>query len=422
MTRAVVLLLVSLCACSSNDPALGDLGGDGSGDGDGRNSGDSTASDDGPTDLPGACSDFAAALGVTRVATGAYMQPATASAAPFDVHYVYIASELPNVNTCTSCTSNCSAGTNWWGCWQDTSLAPGLYVRSFIAAAKARGQTPMFTYYQVLQAAGYDPDSEMAFIANDDGMRRYYADFKRLLENIGNERVILHIEPDFWGHLQIEGANDAHAKPAAVARVNSDCSAHPNDGAGFGRCLITMTRKYAPNTLVGLHASVWGTLIDVLDNTSSSFNLQGEAAKLGNFMRECGAAGGDFIASDMADRDAGYYETVQGVDAWLNTNATLPNFSQALTWGGHLATNLGLPIVWWQIPMGNAAQNNTPNHYKDNRVDYLFGHMDEVAAGHVAGLFFGTGQSDQTNAESDGGNLVAKVNAYADASTGMICE
>ena len=32
-----------------------------------------------------------------------------------------------------------------------------------------------------------------------------------------------------------------------------------------------------------------------------------------------------------------------------------------------------MPALYWQTPLGNAAQNNTTNHYKDNRVDYFFG-------------------------------------------------
>ncbi|HSI03661.1 MAG: hypothetical protein ACAI38_24510 [Myxococcota bacterium] len=380
--------------------------------------------DDGPPDLPDACNELAMMLGVERVAIGADMESTTANAAPFDVHYVYIASELPALGACVSCTAGCAVGGAWWGCWQDTSLPPGQYVRDFVANAKARGQVPMFTYYQILQATGYAGNAaEMAFLNNDDGMRRYYADFKRLLQNIGDERAIIHVEPDFWGHLQIESANDAHARPAAVSRVNTDCAGLANDGAGFGRCVIAMTRKYAPNAVVGLHASVWGTLTDVLANTNPSFDLQAEAVKLATFLRECGAAAGDFIASDMSDRDAGWYEVTQGQDTWLDTGDTLPNFTQALTWGGHLATSLGVPIVWWQIPMGNAAMNNTHQHWKDNRVDYLFSHMNEVAAAHVAGLFFGTGNDAQTSPETDGGNLIAKVNAYAASSAGSLsCE
>ncbi len=405
MKRAV--LLAAMVGCSVSEPQDGP-----------------PEEEESPPDLESTCLELSALLDVERVAIGADMEASTAAAAPFDAHYVYIASALPAVGTCTSCTSSCPAASAWWGCWQDTSQAPGKYVRDFVSAAKARFQTPMFTYYQIAQASGYAGNAaEMAYLDDDEGMRRYYADFQRLLVNIGQERALIHIEPDFWGHLQIEGHDDPHAIPAAVSRVNGLCSAFANDGAGFGKCLITMVRRFAPFARVGLHASVWGTLNDVLDNTNPSFDLAGEARKLADFLGACGGSDADFVVSDMSDRDAGYYEIQLGQDTWLHTDGALPNFDQALAWGGHLATSLGVPMVWWQIPLGNAAMNNTHQHWKDNRVDYLFAHMDEVAAAHVVGLFFGTGNDEQTSPETDGGNLVAKVNAYASSSTGSLsCE
>jgi len=50
--------------------------------------------------------------------------------------------------------------------------------------------------------------------------------------------------------------------------------------------------------------------------------------------------------------------------------------------------------------------------WKDNRVDYFFGHMNEVAAAHGAAIAFGAGEGSQTDPSTDGGNLVSKVNAY----------
>jgi len=68
---------------------------------------------------------------------------------------------------------------------------------------------------------------------------------------------------------------------------------------------------------------------------------------------------------------------------------------------GH--TQVGHPIVVWQIPIGNMAQNNTPYHYQDDKVDWLFSHMHRVARAHVAALLFGQGSDESTTAETDGG-------------------
>jgi hypothetical protein len=66
----------------------------------------------------------------------------------------------------------------------------------------------------------------------------------------------------------------------------------------------------------------------------------------------------------------------------------------------------------WQIPLGNMAQNNTVNHYQDDKVDWFFAHMDQLANAHVAALLFGPGQGEQTTVETDGGNLIRKTIAY----------
>jgi hypothetical protein len=243
-------------------------------------------------------------------------------------------------------------------------------------------------------------------------LTRYLANWKFLLQKIGTDKALLHIEPDFWGYCEQKNG-DPHAEPAAVQAANAaDCGSQENSIAGLGHCMIAMTRKYAPNARVGLHASGWGTNMDVLLNSSPTFDVAGEATKLGKFLLAAGAGDGDFVVADMSDRDAGYYQS-QGRNTWWDdTNQKLPNFHQAFAWAKTVAETVGKPIVWWQIPVGNQNLPNMTNAWKDNRVDYLFAHMDEVAAAHGAGLFFGAGDGAQTTPESDGGNLVAKVKAY----------
>jgi hypothetical protein len=55
---------------------------------------------------------------------------------------------------------------------------------------------------------------------------------------------------------------------------------------------------------------------------------------------------------------------------------------------------------------------DTCDRYKDNRVDYLFAHLPDVAAANVAALAFGAGASCNTTPATDGGNLVSKTQAY----------
>jgi hypothetical protein len=88
---------------------------------------------------------------------------------------------------------------------------------------------------------------------------------------------------------------------------------------------------------------------------------------------------------------------------------------QAFSWAKGVGDTTGKPILWWQLPVGNMSQNNTTDHWKDNRVDYFMTHMDEVAAADGFGVAFGAGAGGQTTPSTDGGNLVSKVNAYSSA-------
>jgi hypothetical protein len=257
-------------------------------------------------------------------------------------------------------------------------------------------------------------------------MARYLADWRFLLQQIGTTQALLHIEPDFWGYAEqhtVTSGGDATTLPAAIANANpTDCASQPNTIAGMGKCMIAMVRKYAPRAMVALHASAWSTNMDVTGNSSASFDVAGEAAKTATFLAACGESEADFVVVETSDRDAGYYQTVEMKNTWWDaTNATLPDFHQDFAWVKALTEALNKPALYWQTPLGNAAQTNTANHYQDNRVDYFFSHMSELAGAHAVGAAFGAGAGDQTTPESDGNNFVNKAKAYYAAGGQGLC-
>jgi len=367
------------------------------------------------------------ALGKTRLLAGAAMADATASAVAWDVRYLYLAGGIfDSAAPCASCASSCSAfgtscanggsGCAWWGCYQYDQIPPGQYVRDFVTAAKGRGQVPWFTYYELLQASqAKEGSAEVAAINDAAFLTRYLGDFRFLLQQIGNETAFIHVEPDFWAYAQQVNA-DPHAIPSKVREAApADCGGQEESLAGFARCMIAMARKYAPHARIGLHASPFATGRDVSLNADASLDVGAEARKLAAFLDAAGATGGDFISVDASDRDAGYYQSLGRNTFWDATNQTLPHFHQAFAWAKALAEGLQLPVVYWQVSVGNAAQNNTNDHWKDNRVDYFFAHPAELAAAHVTAMLFGAGAGGMTTPETDGGNLIAKAKAYLQA-------
>lgn len=415
----LTLGLLLAAGCASSD-------GDGPGPGpSGRDAG--TGAPDGGGLEPSGCLNetFLSSLGKNRLLVGAQMADGTAGSAPFDIHYLYIAGGLfDSPNACTSCTSGCSTsgtscqggGCAWWGCWQDVSRPPGDYVRGFVSRARARGQLPLITYYQQLLGSGLgEGEQQLGALNNLSFMRRYLADWRFVVQQVGDAQALLHIEPDLWGYVQFFHG-DARRVPAQVASANAtDCAAMENNAAGLGRCMIAMARKYAPNAKVGLHASPWATRLDVYLNTNASFDVAGEAHKVADFLLQVGGSETDFVVVEASDRDAGFYQS-QGEDAWWDaTNATRPNFHQAFAWAKAISERMNTPNLWWQLPVGHMDLPNTNTRWRDNRVDYFFTHTDEVAAAHSVGFSFGAGEGRQTTPETDDGHLVRRVRAYKDS-------
>jgi hypothetical protein len=150
--------------------------------------------------------------------------------------------------------------------------------------------------------------------------------------------------------------------------------------------------------------------------------LAAEARKLADFLLECGAGDSDYVVVEASDRDAGYYRSLGKNTFWDATDATLPSFKQAFAWTKALTERMGKPALWWQMPLGNMSMPNTVNHWKDNRVDYFLAHTADVAAANSFGMVFGSGQSQQTNPSTDGGNFVAQVKSYVAAGAQAACQ
>jgi hypothetical protein len=315
-----------------------------------------------------------------------------------------------------------------------------MYATYFMQAAAKNAQVPMFTYYEILQTAqatianfqeGMAEVTQAA--SNVSLMTRYFADWRFLLQAIGQQKALLHIEPDFWGYARQAGSATAIA--AAVASANpTDCGGLPNTIAGMGQCLVSMVRKYAPNALVGLHASAW----NIASNTNKSVDVTTDAKAAASFLAACGQSSADFIVVETSDRDAGYYQIAKSQHVWWDaTDKVLPDYAQHLAWVKALTEALGTPALYWQTPLGNASGNNTSTHYQDNRVDYFFGgsaagvdsaapttvpaHWSALAAAHVVGVAFGAGAGEQTTPETDGGYLVSKTKSYVSGGGQALC-
>jgi hypothetical protein len=314
-----------------------------------------------------------------------------------------------------------------WQTWQDPSKPPGQFVLDYSDASRSAGIVPVFTYYELLQSTpssgGNESERDWNNLHNAATMHAYYADFALLMRRLGQYGgpAIVHVEPDLWGYLQQRAA----AAPASTlsATVGSSGVAEvagiPDTVAGYADALLHLRDLYAPNIDMALHASMWGSGVDVATDTRSSVDGGAVGRATGAFLSSAGIASNpygstwDLVFHDVDDHDAAWWQA-QGADNggfthwWDATNSRLPNFARWLQWVAGLRSATGVPQVAWQVPIGNQhylTMNNTCGHYQDNVAEYILGHPDQVAGAGISAVMFGAGNACQTtnlDAQKDG--------------------
>lgn len=309
-----------------------------------------------------------------------------------------------------------------WATWNEN----GSFVTRYIGDSVARKMIPVFPYYMLLQsnpAGGDEAKADLAHVNSVAIMRDYFADLKLFFQRAREatkKPVVLHVEPDFWGYAQQASKNDdASTVPAAVASTGlSELAGLPNTVAGFARAIVVLRDKLAPNVLLAYHMSIWGTLHDIVYEKPSSATVRRYAARSAAFERSLGARF-DIAFGEYSDRDAGFYQVVQGnKKLWFKP----ADFRRHLLYMKTFVRLAKLRMVIWQIPYGNTimrAENNTWNHYQDNRVQWLLGgdsgrsHLRAYAKAGVVAFLFGRGADGPTcacDAAGDGITNPAPIN------------
>ncbi len=290
------------------------------------------------------------------------------------------------------------------GGWPDWNPG-GSFVNIMTDSAAAHGVVPMFTLYS-MAAWG---EGNLAVLTDDNYMRPYWNGAALLFDrlNLFNQPAVVHLEPDFWGFAQRQApGGDPSRIPVHVSSLAPDCSSLPDDLTGMGRCLLRIARARAPKTLVGFHASAWA----------------GSPGEIVAFLNRVGANESDLLVLETLDRDAGCFEAhvdpncqrTDGPWYWDESNQSSPNFRQHLQYATALNAGIGKPLLWWQTPFGvpSSTPGGSAGHYRDNRVRYLFSHIDEFVAAGGLGATFGTGAGNQTYITTDGDQFKRAVASY----------
>jgi hypothetical protein len=301
--------------------------------------------------------------------------------APFDARYQYLAG---GVNTGSG-----------WATWNPN----GSFVTRYVRESRAAGMVPVLTYYQLLQSRPALGPSEAARdtsnLRNAATMKAYWRDFALLLKRIrdaaGGHLVVVHVEPDLWGYLEQAG-------DVALAQR-------------FARRVVALRNRIAPRVALAWHLSVWGTREDPTYSKPSLAHMDALAARSARFYRALHVRF-DLVFNDVTDRDAGFYQVVEGNPrtAWGPAD-----FARHRRYIATFTRMTHVPVVLWQLPLGNTTLDNTWDHFRDNRVQWWLGdraHMRAEQAAGVVGLLFGGGADGTTSPRTDGGVFFRLARRY----------
>jgi hypothetical protein len=329
-----------------------------------------------------------------HLAIGAADSPGDAQAlrarARVDMRYQYLAG---GVNT-----------GHGWATWNPGGSFVSMYVRESFAAHL----TPVFTYYQLLQSAPSVGSTEQARdlsnLRDPATMRAYWADYELLLARVnaaaGSRLVVIHVEPDLWGYLE-----QAH-----VTRL----------ARSFAQRLVALRNRLAPHVLLAWHLSVWGTGEDPTYSKPSLAHMDHLAAVSAAFYESLHAHF-DLVFNDVTDRDADFYKDVEGnPHTWWGPADFVRHdrYIAGFTRRTHTA------VVLWQLPVGDTHENDTWNHFRDDRLQWWLGassaaHLRATRDAGVIGLLFGAGAAGDTTPQTDGGFFYRLARRYEAHTLGL---
>ncbi|QSA96502.1 cellulose binding domain-containing protein [Methylococcus sp. EFPC2] len=287
--------------------------------------------------------------------------------------------------------------------WRNWNSPDGAFADLWLKESRDAGLTPVVTYYNLVPATPYAyEDPPFRNLQTAATMKAYFENWIFLLQRIKayGDPVVVHLEPDLFGYFQWNDSDPANTAVAVASSGLPQAIGYENNARGYAKLMAALRDQYAPNVVLGWHASAWATRTDLILN-------QGDPEAIGlataNFYRALGTAF-DVMFSEFSDRDSGYYQVNGQAQRWWKPE----DFDRYRRFIAKLSSELGQEVILWQIPVGNTlyrSGNNTTGHYQDNRAEYFLQsvleggdttHLEQYRDAGVVAFLFGAGQDEQT--------------------------
>jgi hypothetical protein len=259
------------------------------------------------------------------------------------------------------------------------TLALGLASRPG-TAAHVRADHATWRYQLDSRGAGDgkgEADKDLANLGDPTVMKAYYDDFALALRRAryaADDRLaIVHVEPDLRGYIEQRAgrSDDPSRVPAAVASTGDPrLQGLPATAAGFAQALVRLRDQAAPHVRLGFHLSTWGTGTDPVQQDPSLPAVDALAARSATFYTTLHAPF-DLVFSDPSDRDDRFDEHINGDGGKSRWSAG--DYRRDERWLAGMHRPTGLPIVMWQIPLGNTSRPDTWARFRDTHVQRLLG-------------------------------------------------
>ena len=334
------------------------------------------------------------------------------------------------------------------------NLFPWKWKANYSKDAKPKAGVEAAYVIYVLQEEGMRPGL-INNIQDPEKAKLFFWTLQVVAENAAGHGSTIIVEPDTWGYFlqaanSSEGWNNLEIDPTKIpACVNNlasfqhDDSSYinpypnepwkeellvtpktisfdylsdlPNTMSGFGVAIIRTIHKFAPDAYVGFLASHWSVNLSgwnvrglvwstpELVDTSAKVNIEFFSKMYGFTDTTITLKPGDradFIGVEKNGKCAGEWTGSDLNGLWYWDDNAMENY---LKWTKQIAAGLDLPVIGWQISIGNMDNpnigdgTNFANAWKDTYFPYFFKNVDKFIDAGFIGFLVGKGLAGGTD-------------------------